>query len=120
MSVSELSYQTLRRLPTIKQGLLKGDSYEAIGKVCGVTSRTIDRDVKAWLQSGDFYDWIKTQWIELHGKIVSKNPEEAYKQITKLFSKMVTQKREVRTELSGNLDITQKLDELIKLTDDEE
>lgn len=104
MSLSKLSQQTLRRLPTIKAGLLKGDNYTTIGKACGVTERTIDRDIKAWLQSGDFWDWIKTQWIELHGKITTEDPKEAYKQITKLFGKMVTQKQEITAQGTINID----------------
>jgi len=120
MSVSELPKATLRRLSAIKAGLLKGDNYETIGVACGVTEKTIQRDIKAWLQSGDFWDWIKTQWIELHVKITAKDPKEAYKQLTKLFGKMVTQKQEITTQGTMKIDITRSVDEIIKFSRTEE
>lgn len=101
-----LSPQTLHRLPQIKTGLLRGDNYPTIGASCGVKEKTIDRDIKAWLESGDFEAWIKEEWIRLHGKIVTENPDLAYKEITRLVAKMVTRKTE--TEMKVKAEITQK------------
>ena len=91
MSVSR---QTQKRLPTIKAGLLRGDSYADIGSNCGVTSRTIDRDVYAWVESGGFETWIKQEWLRLHNQIIHEDPAEAYRQITKILGRMVTRKVE--------------------------
>jgi len=116
-----LTPQTRKRLPKIKAGLLKGDNYTIIGEACGVTEKTIDRDVKAWLQSGDFEDWLKTQWIELHGRILAEDPTEAYRQTSRLVTKMITQRQEIRTE--GNLNITglnEGIDKLIKFSKEDE
>jgi len=94
-----LGTQTLKRLPQIKHGLLIGLNYEQIGTKCGVTEKTIDRDVHAWVQSGEFETWIKEEWLRLHNIILHEDPIEAYKQITKLFSRMVTRKMEVKEEI---------------------
>ena len=104
-----LSPQTRKRLPNIKAGLLRGDNYTTIGKACGVTERTIDRDTKVWFASEDFTVWIKTLWIELHGKIVSEEPVEAYRQVSRLFTRMITQKAEVKTEtkIKGKIEVPQ-------------
>lgn len=95
-----LNTQTLKRLPKIKDGLLRGDNYETIGKSCGVTEKTIDRDVKAWLDSGDFEKWIHTEWVALHGKIVEENPALAYKETSRLVAKMRVQRVESKTEVN--------------------
>ena len=92
-----LSPQTLRRLPKIKQGLLRGDNYTTIGKACGVTEKTIDRDVKAWIESGDFETWVKEEWLRLHPQIIEKYPTLAYKELTRLIGKMVTKRVEAHT-----------------------
>lgn len=92
-----LSTQTLKRLPTIKAGLLKGLNYTQIGNKCGVTERTIDRDIKVWLESGQFETWIKEEWIRLHNLIIHEEPVEAYRQLTKILAKMVTRKAELKT-----------------------
>lgn len=94
-----LSTQTQKRLPQIKQGLLKGLNYTQIGAKCGVTERTIDRDVKVWVSSGDFEDWIKEEWIRLHQIVVNESPIEAYKNLTKLVGNMLTRKIERKEQL---------------------
>lgn len=94
-----LSTQTQKRLPTIKQGLLTGLNYENIGRKCGVTERTIDRDISNWVDSGQFETWIKEEWMRLHNIIVHEDPVEAYRQITKLVRRMVTQKVEAKEEI---------------------
>lgn len=89
-----LSIQTQRRLPKIKTGLLKGLNYTKIGTSCGVTERTIDRDVKAWVESGEFETWVKQEWVRLHGLIVKAYPEIAYKELSRILGRMVTRKIE--------------------------
>jgi len=82
------------RLPKIKTGLIEGKTSEQIAKECGVTRETIERDKHAWRQSGDFEDWIKEEWLRLHILIQEKDPVIAYKEITRLLGKTLTQKVE--------------------------
>ena len=96
-----LSRQTLKRLPIIKAGLLKGLNYTQIGQQCGVTEKTIDRDIKAWVQSGDFERWLREEWLRLHAIIINQNPEEAYKQLSKLLGKTLVRRIEAKTEITG-------------------
>jgi hypothetical protein len=91
-----LPTQTIIRLPKIKQGLREGLNYQKIADLCNVKSeKTIDRDMQAWVQSGDFEIWLKTEFVILHSHAVVADPIEAYKEIAKIVAKMVTQKREV-------------------------
>jgi len=95
-----LSTQTQKRLPQIKASLLKGLNYEQIGTKCGVTEKTIDRDVKAWVDSGDFENWIKEEWIRLHQIVMNESPVEAYRNLTKLVGQMLTRKIQAKSEIT--------------------
>lgn len=99
-----LSKQTLHRLPKIKAGLLEGFTYTEIGKSCGVTKRTIDRDMQAFATSGLLEAWVKTEWARMYGIIQQKEPVEAFRNLTKLLGKMVTRKIEAHSE--EKIDIT--------------
>ena len=94
-----LTQQTLQRLPTIKAELIKGTSYPEIGKKLGVTERTIDRDISAFVDSGRFESWLKEEWLRLHNQVIHDDPTEAYRNVTKLIGRMVTQKHEVKEEI---------------------
>lgn len=93
-----LSTATLKRLPKIKHGLIKGWNREQIGAKCEVTEKTIDRDMEAWVQSGLFEVWIKEEFLRLHPKVVKEDIVEAYRNISKLVGKMITRKFEAKTE----------------------
>ena len=113
-----LSTQILKRLPQIKYGLLHGLTYIQIGESCGVTERTIDRDVKAWVESGEFETWIKQEWVRLHNIILHEDPVEAYRQITKILGHMVTRKIEKKeqkeiSEEVVTVNVTENEDEIL-------
>ena len=95
-----LSQQTTQRLPTIKAELLQGTSYPDIGKKLGVTERTIDRDIKAFVNSGDFETWLKEEWLRLHTQVIHDDPIEAYRNVSKLISRMLTQRREITEDIT--------------------
>ena len=100
-----LPHKTTIRLPKIKQGLREGLNYQQIAESCGVKSaQTIDRDMKAWVESGLFEVWLKTEFVELHEHTRVANPLEAYKEIAKIVAKMVTR----RTEVKQDIDIQEK------------
>ncbi len=92
-----LSTQTEKRISKIKAGLLEGLNYETIGAQCGVTKRTIDRDMKAFVESGEFETWVKQEWARMYAVIQREEPVEAFRNLTKLLGKMVTRKAEIKT-----------------------
>jgi K+/H+ antiporter YhaU regulatory subunit KhtT len=112
-----LTQQTMQRLPTIKAELIKGTSYPDIGKQLGVTERTIDRDVKAFVNSGDFETWLKEEWLRLHNQVIHNDPIEAYRNVSKLISRMVTQKQEIK---ETHISIDGQITELIHISRVEE
>lgn len=92
-----LSTAMLKRLPLIKQGLREGLNREQIGAHCRVTEKTIDRDMKAWVQSGLFEIWLKEEFLDLHNYARTADPITAYKEIARIIGKMVTRKVEAHT-----------------------
>lgn len=90
-----LSVHTLKRLPQIQQGLGEGLSRKQIGDSCKVTEKTIDRDMTAWVQSGLFEIWLKTEFVQLYYHEKTANTTVAFKNISRIVGRMVTQKREV-------------------------
>ena len=95
-----LPHKTALRLPKIKQGLREGLTYDQIAELCGVkSSQTIDRDMKAWVESGLFEVWLKTEFVELHEYARQANPLEAYKNICKIVARMVTRKEEITQDI---------------------
>jgi len=97
-----LSTHTLKRLRTIKKGLLAGLSRGQIGDMCSVTEKTIDRDMMAWFESGLFEIWIKEEWLRHHLIVSKKDPVETYKQLTKLLGHTLTRKM----KLEEKIDVT--------------
>jgi len=93
-----VSTTTLKRLPTIKQGLIKGLTRPQIGVKCGVTEKTIRRDIQSWVESGLFETWIKEEFLRLHPQVVKEDIVKAYDNITKLVGKMITRKAEIKSE----------------------
>ena len=107
-----LSTPTLRRLPKIKAGLLRGLNYTKIGTSCGVTEKTIDRDVRAWVDSGLFETWVKQEWMRLHGIIVKAYPELAYKELSRIVGRMVTRKIEKKEQVDiRHIELSWKIDD---------
>lgn len=91
-----LSRWTLKRLPIIKASLRKGLNRDQIGAACGVTEKTIDRDMRAWVDSGLFETWLKEEFLDLHNYARDADPIEAYKQVAKIVGRMVTRKVEAK------------------------
>lgn len=94
-----LSTQTLKRLTTIKQCLRQGLNREQIGGKCGVTEKTIDRDMRAWVKSGLFDIWIREEFLDLHHYVRDADPIEAYRQIVKLVGKSIVRRIEEKVDI---------------------
>jgi len=112
-----LSTKTLKRLSTIKQSLILGHNREQIGQKCGVTEKTIDRDIRAWVNSGLFETWLKEEFLRLHADIIHEDPTEAYRQISKLVGRTLIHRIEQQVEIDKretvNINVTENEDEIL-------
>lgn len=95
MSVSP---HTRKRLPTIIEGLFNGKTYDEIAKDCGVTRRTIERDIASWRASGGFEDELQNEWFQVHAKVKQENLIEVYRRLTYLLGRTMTQKIKAEVE----------------------
>lgn len=113
-----LTTQTLKRLSLIQQGIHQGLSRQQIGESCGVTEKTIDRDMNAWVESGLFEVWIKKEFIETYPNIKKEDQVLAFQEIAKLVGKMLTRKieRKEQIEISEEIvtvNVTENEDEIL-------
>jgi len=112
-----VSTTTLKRLPTIKQGLIDGLTREQIGAKCSVTEKTIRRDIHSWIESGFFETWLKEEFLRLHVNIIHEDPTEAYRQISKLVGRTLIHRIEQQVEIDKretvNINVTENEDEIL-------
>jgi len=113
-----LTTQTLKRLPYIQQGIHEGLNRQQIGQACGVTEKTIDRDMNSWVESGLFEVWIKKEFVETYPDIKKEDKFLAFQEIAKLVGKMLTRKieRKEQIEISEEIvtvNVTENEDEIL-------
>jgi transposase len=105
-----LSKQTQIRLPRIKQSLLEGLTTDQIGERLHVTEKTIDRDMKAWVDSGDFETWLKEEWLRVYVDIKKIKPIVAFEALNNLVGKMLTRKIEKKELSVEKIEISWKME----------
>jgi len=114
-----LSKQTLMRLPKIKEGLLRGLNYDEIAITCKLKNhRTIERDVKAWVESGEFETWLKVEFLTTYPEIKAEDKVLAFQEIAKLVGKMLTRKIERKEQIAISeeivtVNVTENEDEIL-------
>ena len=116
MSVLKLSAQTQQRLPKIKIGLLSRQTREQIGQDCRVTERTIRRDLKAWVKTPDYDEWLEILWLTVLQEVYPDNKLEVFKEVSRLKAKRITQ----RIESKHVEEITEKIKVDINMYNDAE
>ncbi len=73
-----------KRLSVIKK-YLTTSSYEEISKLCGVTERTIHRDIKRWKKNGGFQEFLLKEFLEQYGILKRTKPEFTFTKICDLI-----------------------------------
>lgn len=87
-----------KRLEVIQKELPKGTTHEEIARLCGVTRRTIERDIAEWRAEGGFERWLQDEFFRLHDKVRSDDEKTAYKVIARLLERTLKQKVEAQVE----------------------
>jgi len=60
-------------------------TYSEIAKLCGVTKRTIRRDIERWKRQGGYDEFLTEQFFKLYGLVKTKNVEHAFDRICDLM-----------------------------------
>ena len=83
----------------IKPMLIDGKSQLEMSVVLNLRRETVNRKIARWVQTPDFEVWLKTAWVEKYQQV---DNETAFDALTKLMCRMVTQKREIKQEITSN------------------
>ena len=67
-----------------------------IAKACDVSEKTIDRDIAKLKATGEWYTWIEYELLRLH-KREDIDSVTKYKEMSKLYAKGITERRQVET-----------------------
>jgi IS30 family transposase len=86
-------------MPKIKKGLMEGKTITQIAEDCNVYEKTIDRDMRAWVDSGEFEIWLKEEWLRVYVDIKKIKPIVAFEALNNLVGKMLTRKIERKEQI---------------------
>lgn len=77
---------------------------DEIAVECGVTEKTVDRDIKKLKESGDWFEWIESELLRLH-KSRDIDDNTKYKEMSKLYAKGITTKAEITTSGTQTINV---------------
>lgn len=87
---SAVRYYPKKRREIIRENILFND-YEQLAKMCGVSKRTIIRDINKWRQEGGFEEFLLKEFFYLYGNERVKHPSRALDRIVMLLTKGMQQ-----------------------------
>lgn len=96
----------LARIELLKQELPQGSTIGEISLLCGVDERTVYRDMKWWLSTGGFEEWLNTAFFKAYSRAEQMDDMELFKVLARLKEKTLTQKVEQKIEGGQELKIT--------------
>ena len=73
-----------QRREVIKDNITKL-SYKEISQLCGVTKRTIRRDVEEWKHQGGYDEFLTEEFFKLYGIIKLEDPRHAFDRLCDLL-----------------------------------
>jgi len=74
------------------------NTYDEIAQLCGVTKRTIRRDVEQWKQEGGYDEWLTEQFFKLYGLVKTQDIKHAFDRICDLMRRRQAQITVTRIE----------------------
>lgn len=86
-----------RRL-IIKENIFK-TNYQGLANLCGVTKRTIIRDVNQWRQDGGFEESLIDEFVSTYPNIKQQFPDKAFDRLCYLIGRQMTRKIDIRKEV---------------------
>ncbi len=97
-----------RKIPEVRRRYIKNNvglkPIKDIAEDCGVSEKTIDRDISHMKGTGEWHDFIEWEALRLHREVALKeDPMVAYKEFMRLYGKTIPQISHVETD--GNISI---------------
>ena len=60
-------------------------NYEEIANLCGVSEKTIQRDIKRWKKNGGFADFLLKEFFEIYGVLKRTEPKYVFDKVCDLI-----------------------------------
>ena len=92
-----------QRIEILKRELQLGSTHKEIAIICGVSRKTIERDIRAWELTGGWDDWIRREFTGLFDGISETDEPLAFREMSKLAARTMTQRTESKVEGFGTL-----------------
>jgi DNA-binding transcriptional regulator LsrR (DeoR family) len=90
----------------LKQGLTLGQ----IAEKCGVSEKTIDRDMAEWKDNGGFDKWLLSEFLRLHeNELCKEGGGQSYHTVADLLKKRLKEQQEIVMQ-GGNSFVVKILD----------
>lgn len=94
---------SLRKPPEARRHYIKRNlalkPLKDIAVDCGVSEKTIDRDIAHMKETGEYQEWINLEFLRLHIEGDIKD-DAKYRELARLYSKTMVQKTEVAGSVS--------------------
>jgi Zn-dependent peptidase ImmA (M78 family) len=98
------------RIQKLIQGLRKGTLLADVALECGVSEKTIDRDMAEWKDNGGFDKWLLSEFLRLHENELNKEDGgQSYRTVADLLKKRLKEQQEI-TMQGGNSFVVKILD----------
>jgi hypothetical protein len=111
------------RIQKLIQGLRKGTLLADVALECGVSEKTIDRDMAEWKDNGGFDKWLLSEFLRLHENELNKEDGgQSYHTVADLLKKRLKEQQEITVDQNVNVNVTgtsillSKYEALIKRT----
>lgn len=87
-----------QRRTVIRDNIFK-TNYNGLATLCGVTKRTIIRDINKWRQDGGFEECLVDEFFRSYPNIKQEFPDKAFDRLCYLLGKTLTRKTEIKEEI---------------------
>jgi hypothetical protein len=95
------------RIQKLIQGLRKGSLLADVALECGVSEKTIDRDMAEWKDNGGFDKWLLSEFLRLHEKeLCREGGGQSYRTIADLLKKRLKEQQEITVDQNVNVNVT--------------
>lgn len=98
VKVSTKALSQKRRMEIIRDNIVP-HTYGEIALMCGVTKRTIRRDVVVWKKKGGYDEHLLEEYFRLYRRVEKENVERAFDRVCDLL-----RRRDKELDLATNID----------------
>lgn len=101
MSKMSTAHLSIKQRQKIIRDHIATHTYDEIAQLCGVTKKTIYRDVLSWKEQGGFKEFLLHEFFRLYGIVKVKNVDHAFDRVCDLLRRQ------------GDVGLAESVDEIV-------